>query len=134
MSVSMPRFVFIASTMLSLFFCVAVRAEDAKWLPLFDGKTLDGWEKVGKEDSVWEVKEGEITHYPVVAITCIDGIGATASVYDVSSGTGVDEVVRATAEDAVVTRSSINDVGAVQRGIVARAIRKCRGGSKLVFK
>ena len=30
------------------------------FVPLFDGKTLDGWEKVGKEDSVWEVKDGAI--------------------------------------------------------------------------
>jgi hypothetical protein len=27
---------------------------------LFDGTSLDGWEKVGKEKSVWEVKDGAI--------------------------------------------------------------------------
>lgn len=31
-----------------------------KFVPLFDGKSLDGWEKVGKDDSVWEVKDGAI--------------------------------------------------------------------------
>ena len=36
-------------------------AADAEWISLFDGKTLDGWEKVGKEDSVWEVKDGAIS-------------------------------------------------------------------------
>lgn len=38
---------------------VALAAE-GEWTPLFDGKTLDGWEKVGKPDSVWEVKDGAI--------------------------------------------------------------------------
>ena len=57
---SMPRFVFITATLLSLFSIADVRAEDAAWISLFDGKTMDGWEKVGKEDSVWEVKDGAI--------------------------------------------------------------------------
>ncbi len=35
-------------------------AQDGQWIPLFDGKSLDGWEKVGKEDSVWEFKDGAI--------------------------------------------------------------------------
>ena len=35
-------------------------AEDAAWTPLFDGKSLEGWEKIGKEESVWEVKDGAI--------------------------------------------------------------------------
>jgi len=43
------------------FLTVAATARDnEKWESLFDGKTMDGWEKVGKEDSVWEVKEGAI--------------------------------------------------------------------------
>jgi hypothetical protein len=29
-----------------------------QWVSLFDGKTLDGWDQVGKEK--WEVKDGEI--------------------------------------------------------------------------
>ena len=36
------------------------QAQDSKWISLFDGKTLDGWEKVGQEKSVWEVKDGAI--------------------------------------------------------------------------
>lgn len=36
-------------------------AADAEWISLFDGKTLDGWQKVGREDSVWEVKDGAIS-------------------------------------------------------------------------
>lgn len=35
-------------------------AQDSQWVSLFDGKSLDGWEKVGKESSVWEVKDGAI--------------------------------------------------------------------------
>lgn len=30
------------------------------WISLFDGKTLDGWEKVGKVDSHWEVKNNAL--------------------------------------------------------------------------
>ena len=40
---------------------LATFAQDPQWKALFDGKTLDGWEKVGKEDSFWEVKDGAIT-------------------------------------------------------------------------
>lgn len=36
-----------------------VNAED-NWISLFDGETLDGWEKVGSEKSNWEVKDGSI--------------------------------------------------------------------------
>lgn len=35
-------------------------ADEEKWTPLFDGKSLEGWEKVGNEQSVWEVKDGAI--------------------------------------------------------------------------
>lgn len=31
------------------------------WISLFDGKTLDGWEKVGKDTSHWEVVDGALT-------------------------------------------------------------------------
>jgi hypothetical protein len=38
-----------------------LHAADAEWISLFDGKSLDGWEKVGKESSVWEVKDGALS-------------------------------------------------------------------------
>lgn len=28
------------------------------WTPLFDGKSMDGWEKVGKKDSNWNFQDG----------------------------------------------------------------------------
>ena len=34
--------------------------EEKKWTSLFDGKTMDGWEKVGKKDSKWELKDGAL--------------------------------------------------------------------------
>ncbi|MFO1064072.1 MAG: DUF1080 domain-containing protein [Pirellulales bacterium] len=37
-----------------------LQAQDDKWISLFDGKSLDGWERVGNEKSVWEVKDGAI--------------------------------------------------------------------------
>ncbi len=36
------------------------QAQDADWVSLFDGKSLDGWEKNGSDASVWEVKDGAI--------------------------------------------------------------------------
>ncbi|MDB4766644.1 DUF1080 domain-containing protein [bacterium] len=34
--------------------------ESAEWTSLFDGESMDGWEKVGKKDSNWEVKDGAL--------------------------------------------------------------------------
>ncbi len=45
---------------LSLCFCISAQAQEPKWISLFDGKSLDGWEKVGDQASVWEVKDGAI--------------------------------------------------------------------------
>jgi hypothetical protein len=55
-----------------------VQAEDAAgekpWVSLFDGKSLDGWEKVGKEESVWEVKDGAINGSgPASMLVCTKG-------------------------------------------------------------
>lgn len=35
-------------------------ADDEKWITLFDGTSLDGWEKVGNQQSQWKVKDGAI--------------------------------------------------------------------------
>ena len=35
-------------------------AGDDKWITLFDGKSMEGWEKVGSKDSHWEVKDGAL--------------------------------------------------------------------------
>ena len=35
-------------------------AAEGEWGSLFDGETLEGWEKIGNEKSVWEVKDGAI--------------------------------------------------------------------------
>ena len=41
--------------------CVTnVIAEEPKWVSLFDGKSMDGWEKIGRDDSHWDVKDGSI--------------------------------------------------------------------------
>lgn len=33
---------------------------EAQWISLFDGKSLKGWEKVGKKDSHWTVENGTL--------------------------------------------------------------------------
>ena len=38
-----------------------VYSQEGKWESLFDGKTMNGWEKVGREDSNWEVQSGALT-------------------------------------------------------------------------
>lgn len=46
--------------LLALFTSVNAFAQEEKWISLFDGKTLDGWEKIGDQKSVWEVADGAI--------------------------------------------------------------------------
>jgi len=49
-------------------------ADDAQWTSLFDGASLDGWETVGKEGSVWEVKDGAMTGSgPASMLVCTKG-------------------------------------------------------------
>lgn len=36
-------------------------ASTGGWISLFDGKSLDGWEKVGKEDSHWQVVDNALS-------------------------------------------------------------------------
>jgi hypothetical protein len=56
----MTRIAYLTAMALSLCSWSGLLAEDAKWTPLFDGKSLTGWEKVGNEASKWEVVDGEI--------------------------------------------------------------------------
>lgn len=52
----------------------AAEPGDEGFIPLFDGKTLDGWEKVGNQDSVWEVKNGAICGSgPASMLVCTKG-------------------------------------------------------------
>jgi hypothetical protein len=39
---------------------VDASADETGWISLFDGRSLDGWEKVGNEASVWEVRDGAL--------------------------------------------------------------------------
>lgn len=49
-------------------------SQDSEWISLFDGKTLDGWEKVGNEASVWEVKDGALSGSgPPSMLVCTKG-------------------------------------------------------------
>jgi hypothetical protein len=56
--------------------CMALAADpaDDKFIPLFDGQSLDGWEKVGNAESVWEVKDGAICGSgPASMLVCTKG-------------------------------------------------------------
>jgi hypothetical protein len=45
-----------------------------EWVSLFDGKSLDGWEKVGDEKSVWEVKDRALCGSgPASMLVCTKG-------------------------------------------------------------
>ena len=50
---------FLIATMIMITGLAA--AEEDTWITLFDGKTLNGWEKVGREESKWEVIDGALT-------------------------------------------------------------------------
>lgn len=60
MTASTCRFFLIVAVLLTLFSSSDAVADDAKWISLFDGKTLEGWQKVGNDQSVWEVKDEAI--------------------------------------------------------------------------
>lgn len=49
-------------------------AQDGEWITLFDGKSMDNWERVGNEKSKWELKDGVIvgTGQPSMLV-CTDG-------------------------------------------------------------
>jgi len=53
------RWLAALAVLLQLTVTGAVQAQD-KWVSLFDGKTLDGWEKVGSDKSNWAVADGAI--------------------------------------------------------------------------
>jgi len=63
-----------AAAMICMLSVSSARAEDAKWISLFDGKSLDGWEKTGAEASTWEVKDGAINGSgPASMLVCTKG-------------------------------------------------------------
>ena len=43
-----------------MLFGSALQLQAQDWKPLFDGKSLEGWERVGNETSKWEVVDGAI--------------------------------------------------------------------------
>ncbi len=57
---NVPRRMILASALLLVLTVPAARGAEEGWIELFDGKSLEGWEKVGNEQSVWEVKDGEL--------------------------------------------------------------------------
>ncbi len=51
-----------------------VHAQNKQWVSLFDGKTMNGWEKVGNPKSVWEVKDGALSGSgPASMLVCTKG-------------------------------------------------------------
>jgi hypothetical protein len=68
------RRVLVAAAMICLLSASQAMADDAKWISLFDGKSLAGWEKVGQAASVWEVKDGAICGSgPASMLVCTKG-------------------------------------------------------------
>ena len=68
------RFIFNFAALLVLSLGTNVYAEDVQWISLFDGKTLEGWEKVGRDRSVWEVKDGALSGSgPASMLVCTQG-------------------------------------------------------------
>src|SRR5204862_7736536 len=57
------RLVMSAATVLVLCPVDPTVAAAAEWIPLFDGKRLERCEKLGQEESDWEVQNGAIRRY-----------------------------------------------------------------------
>lgn len=55
------RIIFSVAALLLLASISNLGAQDEKWISLFDGKTMDGWEKIGGDESHWEVKDGALS-------------------------------------------------------------------------
>ena len=67
-------FSFAASILIVMLVSGDANSQDKKWTSLFDGKTMDGWEKVGNEKSVWEVKDGALCGSgPASMLVCTKG-------------------------------------------------------------
>ncbi len=74
MTTTLLRLQLCLAILMAVFSVTTVSAQDDKWIALFDGKSLDGWEKVGQEKSVWEVTEGAISGSgPASMLVCTKG-------------------------------------------------------------
>lgn len=60
MVISVRWSAFALAVTLTAFAATPAFAQEAEWVSLFDGKTLGGWEKIGGDKSMWEVKEGAL--------------------------------------------------------------------------
>lgn len=64
----------LSGLLLASIMMVGMAVAEDKYVPLFDGKSLDGWEKVGNDASVWEVKDGAIHGSgPASMLVCTKG-------------------------------------------------------------
>ena len=64
----------VAAAALCLSLLASSATAEDQWVPLFDGKTMEGWEKVGSEQSVWEVKDGALCGSgPASMVVCTKG-------------------------------------------------------------
>ncbi|MDG1894915.1 MAG: DUF1080 domain-containing protein [Fuerstiella sp.] len=71
---TVSRLVLCVAASLALSLGTAVHAEEDGWISLFDGTTLNGWEKVGNQESVWDVKDGAINGSgPPSMLVCTKG-------------------------------------------------------------
>ena len=68
------HFSMIVAVLLGAILTSHTNGQDKKWVSLFDGKTMEGWEKVGNPKSVWEVKEGALCGSgPASMLVCTKG-------------------------------------------------------------
>ena len=61
MTAFISRYIYSVGIMAFLTIGTPVFGEDNNWISLFDGRTMDGWERIGNEKSVWKVKDGALT-------------------------------------------------------------------------
>src|SRR5258708_37707379 len=74
MRTSESRLVLVAAVTICLLSASRAMADDTPWISLFDGQSLHGWEKVGQEASVWEVKDGALCGSgPASMLVCTKG-------------------------------------------------------------
>lgn len=69
------RWFTVTASVLAIFIFVSnAKTADKEWVSLFDGKTMEGWEKVGNDASLWEVADGALCGSgPASMLVCTKG-------------------------------------------------------------
>ena len=82
MYATLSRCVFAIAVCSYLHFSTHAAAEDAKWISLFDGRSLDGW-RASEHSDTWRVEDGFLVARGERSHLFYDGSVSSHDVWDV---------------------------------------------------